>query len=134
MAEDLYGRLQAWGIDVLLDDRDERAGVKFATMELIGLPWQVTIGPRGVAQDTVELKSRATGETITLSPPALVDVMGGAVSFMFDGPATSIPLIKGGKIKVFATTAPARVKVSGAPKTDSMSCPSGLRRESRVSR
>lgn len=45
------------------------------------------------------------------SPPALVDVMGGAVSFMFDGPATSIPLIKGGKIKVLATTAPLRMGV-----------------------
>ena len=65
MAEDLYGRLQASGVEVLMDDRDERAGVKFATMELIGLPWQVTVGPRGVGEDRVELKSRATGETIS---------------------------------------------------------------------
>lgn len=73
MADDIYRRLHALGVDVLLDDRDERAGVKFATMELIGLPWQVTVGPRGVAEDRVELKSRATGETISLSPPVLVE-------------------------------------------------------------
>ena len=59
LAEDLYGRLRAMGVEVLMDDRDERAGVKFATMELIGLPWQVTVGPRGVKEDRVELKSRA---------------------------------------------------------------------------
>ena len=68
LAEDLYGRLHALGVEVLMDDRDERAGAKFATMELIGLPWQVTVGPRGVAEDRVELKSRATGETHDLSP------------------------------------------------------------------
>jgi tripartite-type tricarboxylate transporter receptor subunit TctC len=45
------------------------------------------------------------------SPPALTDLIGGHVSFMFDGPATSIPMIKGGKIKVFATTAPARLSM-----------------------
>ena len=59
LAEDLYGRLHALGVDVLMDDRDERAGVKFATMELIGLPWQVVVGPRGAAEDRVELKNRA---------------------------------------------------------------------------
>src|SRR5690349_16049261 len=51
MAEELYMRFRAMGVDVLLDDRDERAGVKFATMDLIGLPWQVTVGPRGVKED-----------------------------------------------------------------------------------
>ena len=42
-----------------MDDRDERAGVKFATMELIGLPWQVVVGPRGAAEDKVELQATA---------------------------------------------------------------------------
>ncbi len=59
--EDLYRGLGAAGIEALLDDRAERAGAKFADMDLIGLPWQVIVGPRGVAAGTVELKCRATG-------------------------------------------------------------------------
>jgi prolyl-tRNA synthetase len=61
------------GVDVLLDDRDERAGVKFATMDLIGLPWQVTVGPRGVKEDKVEIKSRRTGEREELTPVELLE-------------------------------------------------------------
>ena len=49
------------GISVLYDDTDERAGVKFSTMDLIGLPWQLVVGPRGLASGTVELKRRASG-------------------------------------------------------------------------
>ena len=56
-----------------MDDRDERAGVKFATMELIGLPWQVVVGPRGAAEDRVELKNRATGEKHDISAVMLVE-------------------------------------------------------------
>jgi prolyl-tRNA synthetase len=52
---------------VLYDDRDERGGVKLGTMDLIGLPWQVVIGPRGVASGVVELKNRATGDREELS-------------------------------------------------------------------
>ena len=66
-AEDLYAKLQNAGVDVLYDDRDERGGVKLGTMDLIGLPWQVIIGPRGVANGVVELKNRATGEREELS-------------------------------------------------------------------
>ncbi|HEX9462008.1 MAG TPA: proline--tRNA ligase [Alphaproteobacteria bacterium] len=58
---DLYAKLQAAGKAVLYDDRTESAGAKFATMDLIGLPWQAVIGPRGVAAGKVELKRRATG-------------------------------------------------------------------------
>jgi prolyl-tRNA synthetase len=58
---DLYAKLQSAGKTVLYDDRTESAGAKFATMDLIGLPWQVVIGPRGVASGKVELKRRATG-------------------------------------------------------------------------
>jgi prolyl-tRNA synthetase len=46
---------------VLYDDRDERGGAKFAAMDLIGVPWQVTLGPKGLAQGMVELKNRRTG-------------------------------------------------------------------------
>ena len=66
--EAIYGQLQAAGLDVLYDDRDERAGAKFATAELIGLPWRVTIGPRGLKSGTVELTRRKTGETQEVSP------------------------------------------------------------------
>jgi prolyl-tRNA synthetase len=73
LAEDLYRRLRAMHVDVLLDDTEERAGAKFATMDLIGIPWQVTIGPRGVKEDRVELKERRTGERHDLSPGLLVE-------------------------------------------------------------
>jgi prolyl-tRNA synthetase len=66
-AEQIYGALKAAGIDVLYDDRDERGGVKLGSMDLIGLPWQVIIGPRGIAARTVELKRRSTGEREELS-------------------------------------------------------------------
>ena len=58
----LYRDLTAAGRDVLYDDRDERPGAKFATADLIGLPWQILVGPRGLAEGKVELKRRATGE------------------------------------------------------------------------
>jgi prolyl-tRNA synthetase len=70
VCEDFFAKLQAAGIDVMYDDRDTRAGVKFADMDLIGLPWQVVIGPKGVANGIVELKSRKTGEKEELSPDA----------------------------------------------------------------
>ena len=57
--EQLYTDLTAKGVDVLYDDRDERAGGKFATADLIGLPWQVMVGPRGLAEGKVEVKNRA---------------------------------------------------------------------------
>jgi len=66
-ADDLYAKLQAAGIEVLYDDRDERGGAKFATMDLIGIPWQIVIGPKGIARGVVELKRRATGEKEELS-------------------------------------------------------------------
>jgi prolyl-tRNA synthetase len=67
-AGELYAALKAAGVEVLYDDRDERGGVKLGTMDLIGLPWQVVIGPRGVANGVVELKRRSTGEREELSP------------------------------------------------------------------
>ncbi|AXC50161.1 proline--tRNA ligase [Paracoccus suum] len=71
--EALYAALEARGLSVLYDDRDERAGAKFATMDLIGLPWRITAGPRGLATNTVELTSRRTGETVTLAPADAVE-------------------------------------------------------------
>lgn len=65
--EDTYARLKRAGIEVLYDDRDERPGAKFADMDLIGLPWQLVVGPRGLGTGKVELKRRATGEREELS-------------------------------------------------------------------
>jgi prolyl-tRNA synthetase len=66
-SDDLYAKLQAAGIETLYDDRDERGGAKFATMDLIGLPWQIVIGPKGLDKGVVELKRRATDERVELS-------------------------------------------------------------------
>ncbi len=57
----LYERLRKAGVETLYDDTGERAGAKFATMDLIGLPWQAIVGPRGAAAGKVELKNRRTG-------------------------------------------------------------------------
>jgi prolyl-tRNA synthetase len=67
VADDLYARLGEAGIETLYDDRDERGGAKFATMDLIGLPWQLIVGPKGVDRGIVELKRRSTGEREELS-------------------------------------------------------------------
>ncbi|MBV8686376.1 MAG: proline--tRNA ligase [Alphaproteobacteria bacterium] len=66
-ADDLYRRLGQAGVETLYDDRDERGGAKFATMDLIGLPWQLILGPKGLGRGVVELKRRATGEREELS-------------------------------------------------------------------
>jgi prolyl-tRNA synthetase len=60
--EKIYGALTAKGVEVLYDDTDARPGAKFATMDLIGLPWQVIIGPRGLKDGIAEVKNRRTGE------------------------------------------------------------------------
>ena len=71
--DDLYGKLEAAGVEVLMDDRDDRAGAKFADMDLIGLPWQVVVGPKGVKGGFVELKNRKTGEREEISPDAALE-------------------------------------------------------------
>jgi prolyl-tRNA synthetase len=63
----LYAQLLEAGVETLYDDRDERGGAKFATMDVIGLPWQLIVGPKGLEKDVVELKRRATGEREELS-------------------------------------------------------------------
>jgi len=73
VADDLYGKLLAAGIEVLYDGRDESPGAKFATMDLIGLPDQLVIGPRGLAAGTIELKHRRTGERRDISVEAALD-------------------------------------------------------------
>ena len=66
-AEKIYEELKAAGIDVLLDDRKERAGVKFKDCDLIGYPLRITIGPKAVEEDQIEIKCRKTGEILNLA-------------------------------------------------------------------
>ncbi|SEP01136.1 prolyl-tRNA synthetase [Salinihabitans flavidus] len=68
----LYQSLRALGLEPLYDDRKERAGGKFATMDLIGLPWRITVGPRGLKNGVVELTCRQTGESEELPPEQAV--------------------------------------------------------------
>ena len=70
--DNIYGKLRCAGVDVLLDDSDGRAGGKFATMDLIGLPWQMIVGPRGLKSGVVEVKERASGERQELSIEAAI--------------------------------------------------------------
>jgi prolyl-tRNA synthetase len=65
--DDMAGRLESAGVGLLYDDRDERGGAKFAAADLIGLPWQLVVGPKGLSAGTVELRKRATGEKHELS-------------------------------------------------------------------
>ncbi|SPF75691.1 Proline--tRNA ligase [Aliiroseovarius pelagivivens] len=70
--EALYKALTNAGLEPLYDDRKERAGGKFATMDLIGLPWRITVGPRGLKNGVVEVTSRRTGESEEMTPEAAV--------------------------------------------------------------
>jgi prolyl-tRNA synthetase len=70
--ESLYNMLSAAGLEPLYDDRNERAGGKFATMDLIGLPWRITVGPRGLKSGLVELTNRRTGKSDEISPEAAI--------------------------------------------------------------
>ncbi|MEM7446319.1 MAG: His/Gly/Thr/Pro-type tRNA ligase C-terminal domain-containing protein, partial [Pseudomonadota bacterium] len=76
--EDVYERLNRAGVEVLYDDRQERAGAKFADMDLIGLPYQLIIGPRGLKSGQVELKRRASGERDELDLDAAIQRLTGS--------------------------------------------------------
>ncbi|MCW8842952.1 MAG: proline--tRNA ligase [Rhodobacteraceae bacterium] len=75
--EALYKSLTALGLEPLYDDRKERAGAKFAGMDLIGLPWRITVGPRGLKNGVVELTSRRTGESEEMPPEQAVAKIAG---------------------------------------------------------
>ncbi len=72
-ADGLYEKLRNAGVETIYDDRDERPGVKFADADLIGIPWHVTVGPRGVKAGVVEFKNRATGENQEITPEAALN-------------------------------------------------------------
>jgi prolyl-tRNA synthetase len=73
VCDDLYAKLTNAGVEVLYDDSEERAGAKFSTFDLIGLPWQVIVGPRGLANGQVEIKNRKSGARENLSPEAALN-------------------------------------------------------------
>jgi prolyl-tRNA synthetase len=77
VAEHAYRVLQTMGKEPLLDDRDERPGAKFASLDLVGVPWQLIVGPKGVAEGVVEIKRRASGERQTLPLDAALRVIAG---------------------------------------------------------
>jgi prolyl-tRNA synthetase len=78
-AEEIYDRLTDAGIDALLDDRAERPGVKFADAELIGIPFRITVGPKGLAGGIVELTTRARGATEELAVAGVTETVRGLV-------------------------------------------------------
>jgi prolyl-tRNA synthetase len=74
---ELYQKLSARGVDVLYHDLDERPGAKFAVADLIGIPWQVMVGPRGLAEGKVEVKRRADGTRELMTPADAVERLAG---------------------------------------------------------
>jgi prolyl-tRNA synthetase len=70
--EQLYRTLTAKGVEVLYDDTDQRAGAKFAAADLIGIPWQILVGPKGLAEGRLEIKRRSDGSRENLSPADVV--------------------------------------------------------------
>jgi prolyl-tRNA synthetase len=77
---ELYAKLGRAGVSVLLDDTEERAGAKFATMDLIGLPFQLIVGPKGLKSGEVEVKERKSGERVTVTPEAALKTLTERVS------------------------------------------------------
>lgn len=80
LAESIYNDLTARGIEVLLDDRDERAGVKFKDADLIGIPLRITIGPKSLQENKIEMKKRWENESVLIDiggiTPAILDIIG----------------------------------------------------------
>jgi prolyl-tRNA synthetase len=76
-SDDIYAKLRTSGVEVLYDDRDERAGIKFADMDLVGLPWRLTVGPRGLAKGVIEVKQRSGGAVEEISTEAALSRLAG---------------------------------------------------------
>ena len=77
--QSLYEELKTIGVDPMLDDRDERPGAKLAAMDLIGIPWQIVVGPRGMENGMVEVKRRETGETREASLRGALELVAGSL-------------------------------------------------------
>jgi prolyl-tRNA synthetase len=73
VSAEIDAALSARGLSALIDDTDDRPGAKFATADLIGLPWQVIVGPKSLAEGKVELKRRSTGDRVLVTPEEAVE-------------------------------------------------------------
>jgi len=80
LGEQVYEQLRAAGVDVIVDDRNERAGVKFRDVELVGIPFRVTVGKKALAEGAVEFTERASGETRSVALPDLVEEVRKAIA------------------------------------------------------
>ena len=78
VCDEVYRKLGAKGIEILYDDTDERPGAKFAKMDLIGLPWQIVVGPKGLAEGKMELVYRRSGEATLLALEELLEKLSSA--------------------------------------------------------
>ena len=83
--EQVYRRLVDVGVDVIIDDRPDRAGVKFSDAELVGIPFRVTIGKRGLTDGVAELTDRATGETVKVPLDEIAEHTRKAVAHAISG-------------------------------------------------
>ena len=91
LAQKLHDEMAAAGIEVLLDDRDERPGFKFNDADLIGIPLRVTVGKRGIADGTVELRTRRSGEVQKIAPEHVAGKVHELVASMVDEERTPVP-------------------------------------------
>ena len=85
VCEEIYKRLTHLKIEVLYDETDERPGAKFAKMDLIGVPWKLVVGPKGLAQGSIELSNRKTGESQMLPKEAAIDQLVKVFNNLSDG-------------------------------------------------
>ena len=74
-AQDIHDRLESAGVEVLLDDRDERPGVKFKDHDLIGIPLRIVVGGKNLAEGKVEFKQRAGGEMQLVVPEQAIETV-----------------------------------------------------------
>ena len=76
--DEIYEKLGSNGVEILYDDTDERPGVKFAKMDLIGLPWQIVVGPKGLREGKIELVYRRTGKATLLTLESVLEKLSNA--------------------------------------------------------
>ena len=76
--DEIYEKLGSNGVEILYDDTDERPGVKFAKMDLIGLPWQIVVGPKGLREEKIELVYRRTGKATLLTLERVLEKLSNA--------------------------------------------------------
>ena len=97
--ERAYQALLGAGVDVIIDDRPDRAGVKFSDAELVGIPFRITIGKRGLASNTAELTDRATGETVSVPLDDLAkhvrEAVAQAIALTAAGPIAKSAILSG---------------------------------------